>query len=120
MVQMLDRLKRYVRMRRMQVRNANTMSATDPIRRDLDRFVAVCMACHRFNGEGEGEQGPDLARPMNPVDYFQPAALRKYLRNPSSVRSWPEQKMPAFDEAKFFEPINSIRHSSTGHETLWQ
>jgi mono/diheme cytochrome c family protein len=36
---------------------------------------------------------------MNPVDYFQPAALRKYLRNPSSVRTWPEQKMPAFDEA---------------------
>lgn len=78
---------------------AADVPATDPIRRGLDRFVAVCMACHRFNGEGEGEQGPDLARPMNPVDYFQPAALRKYLRNPSSVRTWPEQKMPAFDEA---------------------
>jgi mono/diheme cytochrome c family protein len=78
---------------------AADVPAIDPIRRGLDRFVAVCMACHRFNGEGEGEQGPDLARPMNPVDYFQPAALRKYLRNPSSVRTWPEQKMPAFDEA---------------------
>ena len=78
---------------------AADVPATDPIRRGLDRFVAVCMACHRFNGEGEGEQGPDLARPMNPVDYFQPTALRKYLRNPSSVRTWPEQKMPAFDEA---------------------
>ncbi|MDP1966167.1 MAG: cytochrome c [Reyranella sp.] len=77
---------------------AAEVPATDPIRRGLDRFVAVCMACHRFNGEGEGEQGPDLARPMNPVDYFQPAILKKYLRNPSSVRTWPEQKMPAFDE----------------------
>lgn len=70
---------------------------TDPVRRGLDRFVAVCMACHRFNGEGEGEQGPDLARPMNPVDYFQPAALKKLLRDPRSVRTWPEAKMPAFD-----------------------
>jgi len=77
---------------------AADVSAGDPIRRGLDRFVAVCMACHRFNGEGEGEQGPDLARPMNPVDYFQPAILKKYLRNPSSVRTWPEQKMPAFDQ----------------------
>jgi mono/diheme cytochrome c family protein len=72
--------------------------AADPARRGLDRFVAVCMACHRFDGEGEGTQGPDLARPMNPVDYFQPKALRKFLRDPRSVRVWDEQKMPAFDE----------------------
>ena len=64
----------------------------------LDRFVAVCMACHRFAGAGEGTQGPDLAQPMNPLDYFQPAALRKLLRDPKSVRDWPEQKMPAFSE----------------------
>ena len=74
-----------------------SLPAADPIRRGLDRFVAVCMACHRFNGEGEGEQGPDLARPMNPVEYFQPAALKKYIRNPASVRAWGEQKMPGFD-----------------------
>ncbi len=72
--------------------------ATDPVHRGLDRFVAVCMACHRFAGAGEGTQGPDLARPMNPVDYFQPEALRKFLRDPKSVRDWPEQKMPAFGE----------------------
>ena len=72
--------------------------ATDPVHRGLDRFVAVCMACHRFAGAGEGMQGPDLARPMNPVDYFQPEALRKFLRDPKSVRDWPEQKMPAFSE----------------------
>lgn len=72
--------------------------ATDRIHRGLDRFVAVCMACHRFAGAGEGTQGPDLAQPMNPLDYFQPAALRKLLRDPKSVRNWPEQKMPAFSE----------------------
>ncbi|HEX8568697.1 MAG TPA: hypothetical protein VF699_02070, partial [Caulobacteraceae bacterium] len=35
-------------------------------------------------------------RPMNPTEYFQPAALRRYLRDPASVRSWPEQRMPGF------------------------
>src|SRR5262249_8850672 len=72
--------------------------AADPVRRGLDRFVAICMACHRFAGEGEGMQGPDLAHPMNPVNYFQPTALPKFLRDPRSVRTWPDQKMPGFDD----------------------
>jgi mono/diheme cytochrome c family protein len=71
----------------------------DPVRRGLDRFVAVCMACHRFAGAGEATMGPDLARPMNPVDWVQPAALKKFIRDPKSVRNWPEAKMPAFDKA---------------------
>lgn len=71
----------------------------DPIRAGLDRFVALCMACHRFNGEGEGEQGPDLGRPMNVTEYFQIPALKKLIRNPASVRQWPDQKMPGFDHA---------------------
>jgi len=73
--------------------------AGDRIRTGLDRFVAVCMACHRFNGEGEGEQGPDLGLPMNVTEYFQIPALKKLIRNPASVRQWPEQKMPGFDQA---------------------
>ena len=36
---------------------------------------------------------------MNPVDYLQPAAFRKMIRNPASVRKWPDQKMPGFDQA---------------------
>jgi mono/diheme cytochrome c family protein len=72
--------------------------ATDPARRGLDRYVALCIACHRFKGAGEGEQGPDLGRPMNPVDYFQPAALRRLLRDPAMVRTWPDRRMPAFSE----------------------
>jgi mono/diheme cytochrome c family protein len=70
--------------------------ATHPARRGLDRYVALCIACHRFKGAGEGEQGPDLGKPMNPVDYLQPAALRQLLRNPAKVRDWPDRKMPAF------------------------
>jgi mono/diheme cytochrome c family protein len=71
--------------------------ATDPIRRGLDRYVALCIACHRFKGAGEGEQGPDLGQPMNPVDYFQPDALRQLVRDPAKVRTWPDRKMPGFD-----------------------
>lgn len=73
--------------------------AGDPIRIGLDRFIALCMACHRFNGDGEGDQGPDLGRPMNVTQYFQIPALKKLIRDPSSVRRWPEQKMPGFDQA---------------------
>jgi mono/diheme cytochrome c family protein len=73
--------------------------AGDPVRIGLDRFVALCMACHRFNGEGEGEQGPDLGRPMNVTEYFQIPALKRLIRDPASVRRWPEQKMPGFDQA---------------------
>jgi len=73
--------------------------AGDRLRTGLDRFVTMCMACHRFNGEGEGEQGPDLGRPMNVTEYFQIPALKKLIRNPQSVRQWPDQKMPGFDQS---------------------
>jgi mono/diheme cytochrome c family protein len=78
-----------------QLQVAAEVPATNPVRHGLDRFVAVCMACHRFDGAGEGTMGPDLARPLNPVDWFQPAALRKFIRDPKSVRDWPDAKMPA-------------------------
>jgi len=71
----------------------------DRIRTGLDRFVSMCMSCHRFNGEGEGDQGPDLGRPMNVTDYFQIPALKKLIRDPSSVRQWPDQKMQGVDQS---------------------
>jgi mono/diheme cytochrome c family protein len=77
---------------------ADDVAATDPARRGLDRYVALCIACHRFKGAGEGEQGPDLGQPMNPVDYLQPAALRQLLRDPGRVRDWSDRKMPAFGQ----------------------
>jgi mono/diheme cytochrome c family protein len=87
----------------------NDVPAADPARRGLDRFVAVCMACHRFNGAGEATLGPDLADPMNPVDYFQLPALRKFLLNPKSVLNWPEQKMqPANAMGLSEDDIDSI------------
>jgi len=34
--------------------------------------------------------------PMNPTEYFTDAGLRALIRDPGSVRVWPEQRMPSF------------------------
>lgn len=72
----------------------NAKQPPTPARLGQDVFVKHCFACHRMNGGGEAAVGPDLNLPMNPTEYFQPQALRRYLRDPASVRTWPEQKMP--------------------------
>ncbi|HDR9481820.1 TPA: cytochrome c [Burkholderia aenigmatica] len=72
------------------------LPANDPARAGQHLFVTQCLACHRIDGAGSSHAGPDLNTPMNPVDYFQPAALRRYIRNPASVRDWPGRSMPAF------------------------
>src|SRR5690606_32080214 len=76
------------------------LAADHPARRGQAVFVMQCMVCHTLNGAGGARVGPDLNRPMNPVDYFQPAALRRLLRDPKSVRDWPGQAMPAFAPAQ--------------------
>lgn len=72
------------------------LPATAPIRAGQSLFITQCLACHRLNHAGSANTGPDLNVPMNPVEYFQPAALRRYIRNPASVRDWPGRTMPAF------------------------
>ncbi|WP_118183863.1 c-type cytochrome [Paraburkholderia phosphatilytica] len=73
-----------------------SLPATDPIRAGQSLFITQCLACHKLNGAGNANVGPDLNVPMNPVDYFQPAALHRYIRNPASVRNWPGRTMPGF------------------------
>ena len=73
--------------------------AGDPVRIGLDRFVALCMACHRFNGAGRGRTGT-RSRPADesrrlPAD---PRRSGRLIRNPASVRKWPDQKMPGFEK----------------------
>lgn len=72
------------------------LPADDPARAGLAVFLKTCMPCHRMNGGGEAQVGPDLNLPMNPTEYFQPAALRKYIRDPASVRTWPDRQMMGF------------------------
>ena len=74
--------------------------AGDRLRRGQSLFVVQCMVCHRMNGGGDAQVGPDLNLPMNPTEYFQPQALRQLVRNPASVRHWPTQLMPGFGPAQ--------------------
>ncbi|UPG70926.1 c-type cytochrome [Roseomonas gilardii subsp. gilardii] len=79
------------------------LPGSHPARRGLAVFIAQCLPCHRINGGGTAMLGPDLNRPMSPVEYFQPASLRRYLRDPASIRHWPDQKMPGFTEEQLPE-----------------
>lgn len=76
------------------------LPADAPARRGQEVFTVQCMPCHRMKGAGEGEIGPDLGSPMSPMQYFSADGLRRLIRNPKSVRTWPQQQMPAFDAGK--------------------
>jgi mono/diheme cytochrome c family protein len=69
---------------------------THPVRAGLALFVTQCLPCHTVNGAGAGAVGPDLNRPMNPTEYLTRNGLHALIRNPKSVRNWPEQRMPGF------------------------
>lgn len=80
-----------------QIMVGNEVPADSPIRTGQNFFAAQCMACHRLNGGGDATLGPDLNIPHNPTEYWQPWALKALIRNPGSVRIWPEMKMHGFD-----------------------
>jgi mono/diheme cytochrome c family protein len=73
-----------------------SVPADAPARRGQAVFIVNCLPCHRLGGSGEGIVGPDLLRPMPAATYFTEDGLRALIRNPAAVRSWPEQRMPAF------------------------
>ena len=75
------------------------LPADAPARRGQAVFIKQCLPCHRMKGAGEGDMGPDLGQPMNPTHYMTPVGLRAVIRDPKAVRTWPQQKMPGFDEA---------------------
>jgi mono/diheme cytochrome c family protein len=78
-------------------------SANSPELRGLQVFVANCAVCHRINGGGDASVGPDLNVPFNPTEYFQEPFLRKLIRDPASVRKWPQMTMPGFSTAALTE-----------------
>jgi mono/diheme cytochrome c family protein len=75
-----------------------SVSETSTIRKGFSVFQKNCMVCHKLNGGGDSSMGPDLNIPHNPTEYFQIAYLKKLIRNPKQVRSWPDSKMPGFDD----------------------
>ncbi len=61
-------------------------------------FVKNCFPCHTMDGQGTSKMGPDLNVPQNPTVYLTPTAFRQLIRDPRSVRIWPELKMTGFDK----------------------
>lgn len=76
---------------------AASVPSGDPIRRGLIVFTTNCIVCHTMNLAGDAKLGPDLNVPSNPTEYLREEYLRRQVRNPASVRYWPERKMPGFD-----------------------
>ena len=72
------------------------LAADDPVNQGFALFQKNCMACHRLNGAGDAQMGPDLNIPYNPTEYFGGDFLKRYIRDPQSLRHWPQAKMPAF------------------------
>lgn len=73
----------------------SALGGDDPVNKGFALFQKNCLACHRLNGAGDAQLGPDLNIPHNPTEYFAEDYLRLYIRNPQNLRQWPQAKMPA-------------------------
>ncbi|MNJ74677.1 Cytochrome c [compost metagenome] len=78
-------------------------------------FQQNCLACHRLNGAGDAQVGPDLNVPHNPTEYFRPEYLRQLIRDPQSLRQWPQAKMPGFAESVLSEQELDALLAYLGH-----
>ncbi len=67
-------------------------------------FLDFCLPCHRLNGGGASDTGPDLGRPMSVTEYLTEAGLRAIIRNPRAVRTWPNQTMSGFGSRSLPDP----------------
>jgi len=72
------------------------LKADDSVNKGFALFQKNCLACHRLNGAGDAQFGPDLNIPYNPTEYFGADFLKRYIRDPQSLRQWPQAKMPGF------------------------
>ena len=70
-----------------------SLPADDPVRAGQTLYIAQCLPCHKLNGGGASDVGPDLNLPMNPTEYMTGVGLHALIRDPKSVRTWPGQRM---------------------------
>jgi mono/diheme cytochrome c family protein len=88
---------------------AKPIAKTDAIYSGFNLFVKNCFSCHTMNKSGGEKMGPDLNIPMNPTEYLKEASLRKLIRNPQDLRSWPKSKMKGFSAKELSEKdLNQI------------
>jgi mono/diheme cytochrome c family protein len=76
---------------------AANVQPSDPIRRGLTVFTTNCIVCHTINLAGDAKVGPDLNVPYSATEYMREEFLRRQIRDPRSLRVWPDKKMPGFD-----------------------
>ncbi len=74
----------------------SALPPTDPVCAGQALFAVQCLTCHKLNGAGAANVGPDLNLPQNPTEYLTPQGLHDLIRNPRAVRTWPAQAMPGF------------------------
>lgn len=90
-------------------------NASAEVQAGFAAFQKNCLACHRLNGAGDSQFGPDLNIPHSPTEYFPGDFLRQYIRDPQSLRRWPQGRMPGFSEEvlserELAELIGYLRH----------
>ena len=78
---------------------SSSLPEQDWIRRGHKVFMTSCFVCHAFNGEGGVKIGPDLNIPHSPSEYLQPRFFSTLVRDPQSLRSWKQARMPGFKES---------------------
>jgi mono/diheme cytochrome c family protein len=74
----------------------SALPSTDSARLGAMLFVIQCLPCHKLNGAGASDVGPDLNLPQNPTEYLTSQGLHDLIRGPRAVRAWPAMAMPAF------------------------
>jgi mono/diheme cytochrome c family protein len=95
-----------------------SLPANSAVQRGFTVFQHTCFACHTLNGEGDAKLGPDLNLPHNPTEYLSADLLRAFIRNPQSLRQWPQAKMQGFDakalsDADLDDVLAYLRHMAT-------
>ncbi|CAM2968517.1 putative signal peptide protein [Legionella steigerwaltii] len=62
-------------------------------------YISHCEGCHMMNRIGKSDIGPDLNCPKNPLDYYPNIVqLKQFIRDPKSVRSFPQARMSGSDK----------------------
>jgi mono/diheme cytochrome c family protein len=82
----------------------SALPPADPLRAGQALFFVQCLPCHKLNGGGASDVGPDLNLPQNPTEYLTPQGLHDLIRNSKAVRTWPTQTMPAFPPEHLSDP----------------
>ncbi|MGZ3772694.1 MAG: c-type cytochrome [Pseudobdellovibrionaceae bacterium] len=81
---------------------------SDPISHGHNLFMTNCFVCHSFNGDGVGKIGPDLNYPYSPSEYFQFNYFSMLVKNPQSLRSWNQARMPGFSDSLSDQDLKDI------------